>query len=355
MVPLPIPVANPAPADIALFELSFETRNTLVSLHVRDSDLPAEIAQAACLYEMAMIAAGFRNWNTNLDPSACFASAAACLTRVALGGDAARLAADFAASADDLAALSAQEAFDATSGRYDALPPPVLAVYDQATQHRFSWIANQDDEVRAEALRDLFARVAEVLKLGAFFEFGADADARAAWRRDAVAALPDYAARKEDCAEWAAMVKKVEPDYRPRYADHRDTVLFDLLAARGLRRTGSSYLKMRRVDGTLSYSAESVAYEKTAARFAEVDWVWRIKTTGADLIYYADPATPEIEKARAARPKGDALENTAFVQQQAAQQARRAAKRAAQTVPAVPAPKAPSAGMMARIRGWLQS
>jgi hypothetical protein len=269
---------------------------------------------------------------------------------------------DLEAAAWDLEKLTADEAYNYSRYARDAFEPARLQEIDAAFD-RFSWV--NETENAKQLVPDLFEIAARTLPIGDLFSFGASVETRETWLRDAVASLPDYAARRDDMDDWLPILRH-QGDDSVKWPSNRNKVLFDLLAKRGLRRVGHQSLKLRNVAGAIKYGSSSPQYEHHAG-FAETDWVWLIETTGAPQIFFADPAKPRLEDAQRREIADRAAYNeSAFARQQDELVQKRAAnlekRRLEQDTWDREKPReqkkarnAPSSGVMARIRGWLDN
>lgn len=340
------PIRNPGRFETSadLFAKCHETVLRLKDLHCRDDDLPPLLVEAAAFYDMALIACGLRNWTLTTDMNAPLVAAARFLERLAPTAELTHLHDDFVTLSYDVGALTPREAFAYTQHIPDVLTPAQSEFLHETVHTRFDWIAGQDD--REHWIMDAFEDAARALDVDTLFEQGATGEESKNWWRTMVAEQPDYLQRRDAKSDLIDVFSEFAPDATFARADACDLVLFDLLAEKGLRRVDRKRLKLRKVNGKISHSP-SAAYYDHHERFHEVDLVWLIETTGAQQIYFADPAAPSIEDAI----KKDASEinhdQTAFHKEQIALAQARERRRK------VSAGKLPTRAMMSRIRNWL--
>lgn len=301
------------PRGALLYQCSKVVKD-LNELHFRSSDYPPFLKDAAALFDTSHVVANVAAGRyAKLDLAEPYAASARILGQLKVNSEVARLREDLLRSAEDLSVVTPLEAFHYGTGNWDYFSKAQLAELDFAKIGRFEWLfellTNNSEDNRNEWLETLFEDVAEQLNISELFDYMPDADEtmsssalirtwsdrKKIWLRDTVSALPDYAARRDDHAELRAFKKEYLPDYgQPDVKD--DTVLFDLLMEKGIRRTGSTRLKLKGVDQDLGYYAESVNYEHHET-FKEVDWVWLINTTGAPQMYYQSAEQPFLEDA----------------------------------------------------------
>lgn len=363
-----IPVTRDKEARGNLMFQCYDTVDKLRKLHFRDSDFPPNMAEAAALYDTTLTVSGLHAKSfATIDLAKPYLASARLLAQLSRDPEIDRLCEDLLRSGNELSRVTPQEAFHYQTNNRGFFDEARLAELDFSAHGRFKWLSDNTDAYREEWVMTLFENAAGQLGIGAFFEdmpdpqsTVADREVRqswiqhqATWMRDTVAALPDYAARREDCAELRAMLIEVIPDYAPKTQVEHDMVLFDLLQDKGLRRTGSTMLKLRTAAGKIKHQSDSRYYEHHKD-FNDTDWVWLIQTTGAAQIYYQSAEHPYLEDAVRVEPEN--FKATTFSrEQQALAEARnrKREKRREGEVIANHPPTAPSKSVMDSIRGWL--
>lgn len=334
------------------------------------------MVDAAALYDTTLSVTGLHARRfAALDLAEPYAASARILAHLNSDPEIDRFRAGLLRSAEELGRVTPEEAYLFQTGNRDHFSEQRLEELDFATHDRFEWLIKKEDH-RQDWAETLFQKVADQLGLDALFEnmpapekTTSDRDAlgdwisrKETWMRDTVAALPDYASRREDRAELVAMMMQSDFGYSPKRNLENDTVLFDLLAEKGLRRTGSDRLKMMDTNGDISHIGDSIFYEHHAA-FKDVDWVWLIKTTGATQLYYQSAKEPFLDDAIRRKPQD--YNATAFArEQQALADARNrkhakgresvARRKYTPKTPEVAQVNAPSKSVMEAIRGLLR-
>ncbi|WP_439124522.1 hypothetical protein [Marivita sp.] len=354
-----------------------EVVERLEKLHFRSSDFPPLLAEAAALYDTTLTVAGLQGKVfATVNLAKPYAASARLFTRLECDPELERFGTDLLRSAEEMSRVKPVEAFHYQINDRDYFSEQRLAELDHAVYGRFSWLSDNENEYREEWAIALFENVAEQLELIKLFENMPDPEKtvvdqalhrawiehKETWLRDTVSALPNYETRRDDTAELRALMMERDPEFMPRTSLQFDSDLFDLLLEKGLRRCGSSNLKMRRVDGKIIYGAESPPYEHQV-RFKDADWIWLIKTTGAPQIYYQDAEKPFLEDAIRRVPED--YKSTLFSQQERAnaeernrkalerRNRRTLASREGRVIEKNPT-NAPSSFVMETIRGWLK-
>ncbi|MEO1639063.1 MAG: hypothetical protein AAFU41_07435 [Pseudomonadota bacterium] len=362
----------PITADLkprgALLLQCYRAVDMLEKLHFRRSDFPPFMKEAAALYDTTLSVAGLqaRSFAT-IDLVGPYADSARILSHLNGNAEIDRFAADIARSADELRRATPVEAYQYQTFQRDTFAEHRLAELDLAAHERFNWLSSKPNEEREEWVTTLFETVAEQLELEKLFETMAEpkrtledrALLRAwiahqeAWLRKTIAALPDYEERRDDNAELRDVMMQSNPRVVLNTNLEYDTDLFDLLIQKGLRRCDAIMLKLRKVNGVISHSGESVHYEHHAG-FKDVDWVWLIKTTGAPQLYFQSADQPYLDDA--VRQAPDDFKATLFSQEQQARaeaRARKQMKRREVDVESDDPSDAPSKSVMDTIRSWL--